>query len=254
MPNVDSSPLAPKAAIMTQFVLAASIIASLKAGGYSDVEINDLQSDVRGFEQAVLPRKKEREAEAENILRESRGRYTREILEEVFDIVDKGPIGPVRGAWFGETLSPHNRTNLYALYSQPTANLNALIDELCESGDLGYLGEWRRAGNRGMRTGAATLFMYLYSPDRYNVWLPKTHGGLSRLRRLGDEFPKGGSELSPDEYRVLYRAFNEHAIAVREENGFAPQIMDWFLFAVDEVKSNPANPGLRALIEGRMTP
>ena len=129
--------------------------------------------------------------------------------------------------------------------------LSSLIDKLRETGDLGCLGEWRRAGNSGMKTGVATLFMYLHSPDRYNVWLPKTHSGLSRLRNLSAKFPEGGKELSPEEYRVLYKAFNENAIGVREENGFAPQTVDWFLFAVDEVKTNPGNPGLRALIEGR---
>lgn len=166
----------------------------------------------------------------------------------MFDLVDKGPIGPVIGPWFGQTLLRPNRNRLYRC---PMAELNMLIDKLRETGDLGCLGEWSRASkhNRGMRTGAATLLMYLHSPECYNVWLPKTHSGLSRLCSLGAKFPK--REMSPEEYRIFYKAFNENAIAVREENGFAPQTMDWLLFAVDEIRTNTGNRNLRALIEGR---
>jgi hypothetical protein len=224
-----------------------SFKAALKAVGYLPDKIDDLQRAIHSFEQVILPRKKEREAEAEEVLRRFRGKYTVEILDKVFDLIDKGPIGPVNGDWFGCTLSRHNRNLLYRC---PISELNILIDKLRETGDLGCLGEWRRAGkhNLGMRTGAATLLMYLHSPERYNVWLPKTHSGLLRLCSLGAKFPK--KEMSPEECRIFYKAFNENAIAVREENGLAPQTMDWFLFAVDTIKANP-NRGLRALIEGR---
>jgi hypothetical protein len=247
--DAASSLVESKATAMSDSPIGLRTIPSLEAAGYSAAEINDLQSALASFERFVLPHKKKREADAEEILRRHRGEYTDTILDEVFDKVDKGPIGPVKGPWFGEALSIHNRNNVYALYRRSTAGLNVLIDRLRETGNLGSLGEWRRAGNRGMRTGVATLFMYLHSPDRYNVWLPKNHNGLSRLCNLGTRFPK--KEISPEEYRVLYNVFNQNAIAVREENGLAPQTVDWFLFAVDEIKTNPRNPGLRALIEGR---
>jgi hypothetical protein len=222
---------------------------SLEEAGYSPGEIDDLQKAIHSFEQVVLPLKKEREAAAEKLLQRSKGRYTIEVLDRAFDLVDKGPIGPVVGAWFGQTLVKPNRDKLYRC---SMTELTMLIDELRETGDLGSLAAWRRADkhNRGMKTGAATLLMYLHSPESYNIWLPKTHAGLSRLCRLGTPSPK--DPMSPDECRSSYKTFNENAIAVREKNGFAPQTMDWFLFAVDEIRENPANRNLRALIEGRV--
>lgn len=231
---------------MTGSPTDAPAILSWEAAGLSLGQIDDLKRAIQSFITFVLPGKKEREAEAEEILRLSKGKYTIKILNEVFDRVDKGPIGPVPGDWFGETLSKPNRNRLGDC---PIEELRELIDKLRETGDLGCLGEWRRANkrNRGMKTGAATLLMYLHSPECYNVWLPKTHSGLSWLCRLGAKIPKG--EMSPEKYRTFYKEFNEKAIAVRETNGFDPQTMDWFLFAVDEIKTNRVDRGLRALIE-----
>ncbi|MFQ5853543.1 MAG: hypothetical protein ACE5JU_23540, partial [Candidatus Binatia bacterium] len=81
------------------------------------------------------------------------------------------------------------------MYRCSIAELNALIDKLLETGDLGWLGRWRRAGNRGIKAGTATLLMYLHSPEQYNIWLPKTHRGLANLSRLDAESPK--KEMSP---------------------------------------------------------
>lgn len=102
---------------------------------------------------------------------------------------------------------------------------------------------------RRMATGLATLLTYLRSPDRYNFCVDKTRSGLSRLHPSMAKFPE--SEMSPDRCRTLYRESGEGAIAVREEIGLAPQVVDWFLFAVGEIRTKPGNPGLRALIEGR---
>jgi hypothetical protein len=57
--------------------------------------------------------------------------------------------------------------------------------------------------------------------------------------------------LSPEKYTIFYKRFNETAIAVREENGLVPQAMDWFLWAVDQIKENPGKRQLRKYIEGR---
>lgn len=46
------------------------------------------------------------------------------------------------------------------------------------------------------------------------------------------KFPE--SEMSPDKCRTLHRESGEGAIAVREEIGLAPEVVDWFLFAVGE--------------------
>lgn len=244
--DVVGSPVESSAPGLTDSPAGLRTIHSLEAAGYSGAEIDGLQTAIASFERSVLPRKREREAEAEEILSRSRGEYTAEILDKVFDLVDKGAVGPITGLWFGQLLVTPNRNRLYCC---PRGELSTLINRLRETGDLGYLGQWRLAGNRGMKAGIATLLMYLHSPDRYNVLLPKTYSGLSRLCNLSTKFTKG--EISPEEYRDLYKVFNENVIAVREDNGLAPQAVDWFLFAVDEIKTNPGNPGLRALIEGR---
>jgi hypothetical protein len=49
-----------------------------------------------------------------------------------------------------------------------TENMDLMSTYLCFR-DLGWLWQWRRTGNRGMNAGAATLLMYLYSPDSYNI-------------------------------------------------------------------------------------
>ena len=195
------------------------------------------------FRDVILPRKTKREAEAKEVLRQFRGKYTVEILDKVFNLADKDPNGP----WFAQMLSAPNRNRLYRC---PMEELNSLIDKLIETGDLGWLSQWRRTGNRGMKAGAATLLMYLYSPDSYNIWLPITHSGLSKLERLDFAYPN--KELSSEEYTVSYKSFNKIAIAVREEKGLDPQAMDWFLWAVDTIKERPGNRGIRECIEGRV--
>lgn len=173
------------------------------------------------------------------------GHLSADLLAGVFDLVDKGPIGPITGLWFGNTLNHPNRNKVFQC---PITELNTLINALRKRGDLGLLGEWREASkrNRGMDTGMATLLLYLHAPERFNVWLPKLHSGLSRLCELA-QFPR--SQKSPESYRTNYRVFNENAVAVRDENKLDPHSVDWFLFAVDELIVKPSNVGLRALIE-----
>jgi hypothetical protein len=224
-------------------------VRSLCTAGLSAAQIVAFNKAVQQFEIVILPKKQKREAEAERILQQHRGTYTIDILEEVFDLIDKGPIGPVTGDWFGEMLSEPNRK---MIRNCPIGQLRYLIDTLRKTGDLGYLSEWRRAStcNRGIKTGVATLFMYLRAPERYNIWLPKTHSGLSGLCRMSANFPKGVA--SSDTYRTLYNEFNEKAIALRQFKKVAPQTMDWYLFAIDEFRTDSVDGGLQALIDGRI--
>jgi hypothetical protein len=219
-------------------------VCAMKVTGYSSAENNDLMSAYLCFRDRVLQRKIEREAEAKEVLRRFSGKYTDEILDKVFGLADRDPTGP----WFGQMLSTPNRNRLYRC---PMAELNILIERLLETGDLRWLGEWRRAGNRGMTAGTATLLMYLYSPDSFNIWLEiPHHRGLSKYRLdFNAKYPKEKS--NPEEYTIFYKIFNKTAIAVREENGLVPQAMDWFLWAVDTIKEKPGNRRLREYIEGR---
>ena len=220
----------------------SSIQELLKLDGYSISQIRDLQDAKLCFEHVVLPRKIKREAKAAEVLREFKGKYTKDKLDEIFNLADNDPTGP----WFEPLLSRPNRNNLYR---NPMIELNNLIDKLLENGDLGWLGQWRRTGNRGMSAGIATLFMYLFAPHSYNIWLPKNHSGLSKLYQLDARRPKH-KELSPEEYTIFYKRFNDKAVGVCKENGLVPQSIDWFLWAVNEIKENPNNRHLRAYIEG----
>jgi hypothetical protein len=214
-----------------------------KLNGYSIAENRDLMSAYLCFSDVVLPRKIKRESKAAEIFRQFRGRYTDKMLERVFNLADEDPTG----SWFGPMLSKPNR-NL--LYDCPMEEINNLFDKLLGTAGLGELSQWRHAGNRGMNAGAATLLMYLSSPDSYNIWNPTTHRGLSKLYRLDAEYPKQ-KKLTHEKYNIFYKIFNHNAIAVREENGLVPQAMDWFLWAVDQIKENRDNRHLRAYIEGR---
>jgi len=217
-------------------------ISFLKKFGYYDSEINDLQRATYTFYQVVLPRKILRETKAGDILHRLKGNYNEDILNNVFDMIDKDPTGP----WFGPTLSKPNRNNLFR---NPMAELNVLINNLLESGDLAGLGRWRHAGNRGMNKGMATLLMYIYSPESCNVWLNKTHEGLLRLGNFEAESPQ--KELSAENCSIYYQRFNKTAIAVRKEYGFTPQAMDWFLWAIGEIKENPSNKYFTAYRDSR---
>jgi len=239
--NIDSSPIEPMTVTMSDSSIEVPAIPFYKASEYSNAEIDDLRCAVLTFYKVVMPRKIRREADAGEILRQFRGKYTVEILDKVFDLVDKDPSGP----WFGQMLSRPNRNMLYRC---PITELNILIDNLLK-GDLGNLGLWRRAGNRGMKPGTATLLMYLHSPESFNIWQSKSHSGLSRLSDFEAETPK--KEMSPEQYSQSYERFNTTALTVRKESGFAPQAMDWLLWAVEEIKENPENRYLRAYIEGR---
>ncbi len=219
--------------------LAASIPQQLP--GFSKTEMDDLNNSIHTFNKVVLPRKIKRESEAQQLLHQSVGKYTSEIIDKVFDLVDIDPSG----LWFGSTLIKPNRTRLYNCQMD---ELNRLIEKLFETGDLGWLGEWRLKGNRGMKTGIASILMYIYNPEHNNVWLPTLHKGLSKLVNLDTNFPS--YELSSEEYSVSYKKFNETAITVRKANGFVPQGVDWFLWAVNEIKENPGNRYLQAYIDG----
>ena len=219
----------------------APIFSLLKQKGYSISEIYNLNRAVLTFNLAVLPRKITREAEAGEMLRQFRGKYTTDILDNIFDKADKDPTGP----WFGQMLSQPNRNKIYRCSG---TELNRLIDMLLETGDLVWLGRWRRAGNRGMKPGAATLLMYLYSPDVYNIWLPKTHSGLSRLTQLDLKTPD--KEMSANDYSINYKRFNEAATTIRKEYGIVPQSMDWLLWAIREIKENPENRFFHAYKDG----
>lgn len=229
-------------ASVTNSSLEMARIPSIDVAGYTRSEIDDLRAAILCFYQVVLQCKTTREAEAGKILRQSRGRYNIGILDTVFNLADKDPTGP----WFGQMLARPNRNRLYRC---PMSELIELIDKLLETGDLGWLVRCRRAGHRGLRSGTATLLMYLHLPEQYNIWLPKTHRGLANLSRLDAEPPH--KEMSPEDYSTSYERFNESAIAVRKKYGLVPQAMDWFLWAIGEIKQNPGNRHLRAYIEGR---
>ncbi len=68
----------------------------------------------------------EREKKAKELLLEYRGKYTEEILKEVFDTFDPN------GMWFGSTQA---KRNINVIFKQPNSEINDWIDLLLFSDD-----------------------------------------------------------------------------------------------------------------------
>ena len=116
----------------------------------------------------------EREKKAKELLLEYRGKYTEEILKEVFDTFDPN------GRWFGSTLA---KRNINVIFKQPNSEINDWIDLLLFSDDDLYsrinkcLTEIKV---KGASIGIAALFLYLMDPDKYNIWNKPIEAGLKK--------------------------------------------------------------------------
>ena len=170
------------------------------------------------FRSAQLQHKIEREQLAWKLIQEYKGKYDVQILNRIFEIVDKTTRNK---RWFGPLLSELNTNNIF---SHPMELMNKWINELLFSGhspkqSLNICINDIRIG--GANKGLATLFLYLSSPLLYNIWLPSTEKGLELLGKI--------SKFKGSNYGSYYIYFNDAAINVRNEYGLRPQEVDWAL-------------------------
>ena len=195
----------------------------------------DFNKAYLSFQGEVLHRKTERERKASQLIKRYRNNYTADILNNILDLVDNDPTG----RWFGPMLSVPNRK---ALFSSSIEDINAFLDRLLATENLYCLGEWRRAGNKGIKTGISSLLLYLHSPGRFCIWVKKTQNGLSKVCDV--HFDNLKKEYGSQEYEDKYELFNKYAVKFRQDYGINPHALDWVLWAIGEIFNNPQNPYL----------
>ncbi|MFX0195470.1 MAG: hypothetical protein ACFFCW_05040 [Candidatus Hodarchaeota archaeon] len=195
----------------------------------------DFDKAYLSFQGEVLHRKAERERTACQLINHYRNNYTVDILNHILDLVDNDPTG----RWFGQMLSVPNRK---ALFTSPIEDINAFLDKLLATESLYCLGEWRRSGNKGIRTGISSLLLYLHSPERLCIWVKRTQNGLSKVCDV--HFDNLSKEYGPQEYEEKYGLFNKYAVKFRQDYGINPHGLDWVLWAIGEIVDNPQNPHL----------
>jgi hypothetical protein len=183
------------------------------------------------FRKNRLKNKINRESQVWDLLVANKGKYSKDLLNQLFDMVD---FYEPNKRWFGNLLATPNR-NL--IFESSIENINAWIEKLLFS-DL-HIKERLNAcltqiKIKGASKGLATLLLYLSNPENYNIWVNKTQDGLSILNRIG--------QLAGKNWGENYVKFNEAALDFRTRYGFAPQEIDWLLtFVASYVSPSDSN-------------
>jgi hypothetical protein len=180
------------------------------------------------FKSRDLQPKKTREEEAWNLLRANRGNYTRQVIDQVFDVVDYDPYAPNQ-RWFGQLLIIPNRNQMFR---STVESINKWIDDLlsADSELEKRLAAAERSRPKGASKGIATLFLYLQDPKECNVWLPTTHRSLELLGCI--------QGLEESDWSKNYPVFNAAAISFRNKHGFEPHEVDWALWMIEMITRN----------------
>ena len=170
------------------------------------------------FTQKQLQAKIERESRAWKLLVQHRGKYTYDILNEIFDTVD---LYDGSKRWFGALLATPNR-NL--IFEADLKAVNEWFEELLfsESDPKAALNTCLGKNKiKGASKGLATVLLYLSNPEKHNVWVNATQQGLYILNRIGD--------LKGKDWGENYMLFNKASIELREAYDLPPQVVDWIL-------------------------
>jgi len=170
------------------------------------------------FIKAHLKNKIEREQKAWQLLQANRGQYTKELLNNIFDIVD---LEGEKSRWFGSLLAMPNK-NL--IFGSPIEKISEWIEIVCFSKQPVEHILDKCLGNlniRGASKGLATLLLYLSDPERHTIWVNKTYEGLSTLARLKD--------IKISQWGARYVEFNDNAKKFAKEYGINDRELDWIL-------------------------
>jgi hypothetical protein len=170
------------------------------------------------FKARQLHPKIDREKRAWELILEHRGQFTREALNQVFDVVDHFE-GYKR--CFGSLLATPNRNLIFA--AEPEL-INQWFEQLlfsgCEPG-IALNACLKKLRIKGASKGLATLLLYLSAPDKYGIWVNSTQEGLSVLGRIG--------ELKGTEWGQNYTEFNKAAADFKGRHALQSQEIDWLL-------------------------
>lgn len=170
------------------------------------------------FTQKWLQPKIERERRAWKLLVQHRGKYTYDILNDIFDTVDLYEGGK---RWFGALLAAPNR-NL--IFEAELKAINQWFEELLFSDSDPKTALDTCLGKnkiKGASKGLATVLLYLSNPEKHNIWVNATHQGLYILNRVGD--------LKGKDWGENYMFFNKASMEFRRTYALPPQVVDWVL-------------------------
>lgn len=176
----------------------------------------------RRFWQERLKDKIEREKKVRDLLHKNIGKFNKDILNQIFDLVDLSET--YTGRWWGKLLIKPNRNRIF---SNPTEKLNIWINYLLngeepESVRIEKCLEDPNFKLNGAGKGLVTLFLYIKDPDSFNVMMNPTIDGLERLGRFDGK--KGKRKWG--EY---YNCYNMAAKEFRTQFELEPQSVDWVL-------------------------
>lgn len=193
----------------------ASLLIESEKQLIDEIRHSDLYSD---FLKIRLKHKIEREQKAWQLLLDNRGKYTTELLNSIFDIVD---LEGSKTRWFGSLLATPNKNLIFA---SPIAQITEWIEILCFSKKpVDYIMD-ECLGDRkikGASKGLATLLLYLSNPERFTIWVNATYEGLSNLGHLN------GKKNS--QWGARYVEFNDKARKFAKEHEIDTRQLDWFL-------------------------
>jgi 5-methylcytosine-specific restriction enzyme B len=193
----------------------------------SEIRFDSEQELVEGIKQSQvyeefatkhLGHKIEREKEAWRLVTEHRGRYTREILDHVFDTVD---LNQDNQPHFGSLLGKPNR-NL--IFSYEPSRINQWFKELLFSGkepSVSLNACMNQLKIKGASNGLATLLLYLSKPNKWTIWVNATEKGLVALGRI--------EKFKGQDWGKYYEQFNVQAMDFWRNHRLQPQETDWFL-------------------------
>lgn len=176
----------------------------------------------RRFWQERLKDKTEREKKVRDLLHTNNGKFNKDILNEIFDIVDLSET--YTGRWWGQLLIKPNRNRIF---SNSTEKLNIWINYLLngeepESVRIEKCLEDPNFKLNGTGKGLVTLFLYIKDPDSFNVMMNPTIDGLERLGRFDGKIGKR-------KWGEYYNSYNMAAKEFRMQFDLEPQSVDWVL-------------------------
>jgi hypothetical protein len=170
------------------------------------------------FVDSQLKCKIERETKAWKLLLDNKGKFTKELLANIFDIVD---MDGLKTRWFGALLATPNK-NL--IFQSSIKHITEWVELLCFS-ELPVenildkcLGTIKI---KGASKGLATLLLYLSAPEKYSIWVDKTYGGLSVFGRIRD--------IKNANWGTRYVAFNNGARQFAQSYSIEARALDWVL-------------------------
>lgn len=196
----------------------ASLLIESESQLLDQIRHSDLYGD---FLSVSLRNKIDREQKAWQLLLASRGQYTAELLNSIFDIVD---LEGSKTRWFGSLLATPNKNLIFA---SSIEQITEWIEILCFSKKPVEHVLDECLGDRkikGASKGLATLLLYLSDPERYAIWVNATYEGLSTLGRL--------KEKKNSKWGAKYVEFNDNANKFAKEYEIKTRELDWFLSVI----------------------